>query len=65
MLTALVGIASAWLFRGGLLLRVFDIAVVTKDGKPVSRLRAVWRALAAWGFVIVPFWFAPFRRSGS
>ena len=56
VLTALVSIVTAWLFRGGLLLRVFDIAVVTNDGKPVSRLRAVWRALAAWGFGIVSVW---------
>ena len=57
--TAVVGIVSAWLFRGGVLLRVFGIAVVTKNGESISRLRALWRGVVAWGFVTVPFWFAP------
>jgi hypothetical protein len=57
--TAVVGIVSAWLFRGGLLLRVFGIAVVTRNGESISRLRALGRGLAAWGFVMVPLWFAP------
>jgi hypothetical protein len=54
-LTAIIGLASGWLFRGGVALRMFDIAVVTSDGKPVSRLRAGWRGLAAWSPVIVGF----------
>jgi uncharacterized RDD family membrane protein YckC len=58
MLTALVGILSAWLFRGGLFLRAFDIAVVSKDGTAASRWRASWRGAAAWGLAILPFWFA-------
>ena len=55
-LTAIVAVLSAWLFRGGLFLRALNIAVVTKNGEPVSRLRALWRGLGAWGgFFIVPF----------
>jgi hypothetical protein len=58
-LAAVVGVVSAWLFRGGMFLRACDIAVVTKDGKSISRIRALWRGLAAWSFVPVAFWFAP------
>jgi hypothetical protein len=55
-LTAIIAVLSGWLFRGGLFLRVLNIVVVTKNGKPVSRLRALWRGLGAWGvFFIVPF----------
>jgi hypothetical protein len=45
------GLVWAVLLRGGLLLRTCGIAVVTVDGKPASRLRALWRALVAWGLV--------------
>jgi hypothetical protein len=66
METALIGIGSAWLFRGGLLLRIFGIEVVTKHGEPVSRLRALWRGLLAWGLVIIAsILFVPaFRPAG-
>ena len=53
-LTAIVAVLSAWLFRGGLFLRALNIAVVTKNGEPISRLRALWRGLGAWGVFIVP-----------
>ena len=53
-LTAMVALLSAWLFRGGLLLRALNIVVVTTNGEPVSRLRALWRGLGAWGVFIVP-----------
>jgi hypothetical protein len=53
-LTAMVALMSAWLFRGGLLLRALNIVVVTTNGEPVSRLRALWRGLGAWGVFIVP-----------
>ena len=39
---------SALLFRGGLLMYIFGIAVVTKDGSRASRLRTFWRSLVAW-----------------
>ena len=48
---ALFGLVWAFLLRGGLLLRACGIAVVTVDGKPASRLRALWRGLVAWGLV--------------
>lgn len=51
MALAFVGalaVISAFLGRGGLLLRLFGIAVVTRDGTPISRLRAVWRTFLAW-----------------
>ena len=54
VLVGLVGIVTAWVFRGGFLLRTFGIAIVTKDGERVSRLRALWRGIVAWGVVIVP-----------
>lgn len=38
-----LAVISAFVGRGGLLLRLFGIAVVTRDGTPISRLRAVWR----------------------
>jgi uncharacterized RDD family membrane protein YckC len=66
LMTALMGIATAWLFRGGLLLRAFGMEVVTNDGEPVSRGRALWRGLLAWGLVIIaPILFVPaFRPAG-
>jgi hypothetical protein len=32
---------------------VFGIAVVTRDGREASRLRAAWRAVMAWSWVPV------------
>jgi hypothetical protein len=51
--TAVIGIGMAWLFRGGLLLRVFGVEVVTRVGAPASRLRTLWRGLLAWSPVII------------
>jgi uncharacterized RDD family membrane protein YckC len=51
--TAILGVLFAWLLRGGLLLRVFGMAVVTRNGERVSRLRALCRGFAAWGLIIV------------
>jgi hypothetical protein len=39
--------SAAW-FRGGFMLRVFDIAVVTEAGEEVSRQRGLLRAMVAW-----------------
>ena len=47
LLTAFFGLLSALLFRGGLMLRLFGMAVATEAGE-ASRLRAFWRALIAW-----------------
>ena len=59
IVTAIVAIGSASLFRGGLLLWVFGIGVVTKTGEPVSRRRALWRGLVAWSLVVAPLSLAP------
>jgi eukaryotic-like serine/threonine-protein kinase len=45
---AVLGLASAVIFRGGLQFRLFGIAVVTRRGHDVSRLRALARAAVAW-----------------
>jgi hypothetical protein len=55
-LIALFGIVWAFVLRGGLLLSACGIAVVTRDGKPASRLRALWRGLLAWALVPAAFW---------
>jgi uncharacterized RDD family membrane protein YckC len=41
----------AALFRGGLLLRAFGIAVVRADGSDASRWRILWRACLAWSWL--------------
>ncbi len=45
---------AALLFRGGLLLRMFSIVAVRRDGKRASRWRMLWRALvpAPVGFLL-------------
>jgi eukaryotic-like serine/threonine-protein kinase len=51
---------AALLFRGGLVLRVFGLAVVRKDGSRASRLRVFWRGLVAWAPVLLaPVLLAP------
>ena len=39
---------SATWFRGGFLLRAFDLAIVTGAGEEASRQRALLRAMVAW-----------------
>ncbi len=41
-------VICAILFRRGLLMFIFGISLVTKDGSRVSRLRALWRSLVIW-----------------
>jgi hypothetical protein len=48
LLEAAFGVIFAFFLRGGLLLRVFGLAVVDRRGLRASRLRAAWRALVAW-----------------
>jgi len=48
VLTTNLAIWSAAWFRGGLMLRTFDIAVVTGAGEEASRQRALLRAMVAW-----------------
>ncbi|MEP7308536.1 MAG: protein kinase [Acidobacteriota bacterium] len=52
---ALCGVVWAFILRGGLLLRACGVAVVTRDGKPASRPRALSRALIAWSLVPTAF----------
>ena len=40
-------------FRGGALLRVLGIAVVTRTGADESRLRVLWRAIVAWSPCVI------------
>jgi uncharacterized RDD family membrane protein YckC len=48
MLVVVPSVICALLFRGGLLMYVFGIAVVTKDGSRASRLRTFWRSMVTW-----------------
>ena len=48
---ALLSVAAALLFRGGVLMRALGIAVVTRDGADASRLRMLWRACVAWSWL--------------
>ena len=48
VLAGVLGSFAAFVFRGGLLLQLFGIAVVSRDGVRVSRLRAFWRSFVAW-----------------
>jgi hypothetical protein len=41
-------VICALLFRGGLLMYIFGIAVATKNGSRASRLRTFWRSLVTW-----------------
>ena len=55
----------ALLFRGGLLMYVFGIAVVTKDGSRASRLRTFWRSLVTWSpCVLLPVLMVLLTTSG-
>jgi hypothetical protein len=45
---ALLSLACALLFRGGLATWVLGVAVVKRDGSRASRLRVFWRGLVAW-----------------
>jgi len=45
---AALGVPSAALFRGGLLLRLLGVGVVDASGRETSRVRAAVRATIAW-----------------
>jgi hypothetical protein len=53
LLSAVAAVLSAFLFRGGLLLRSLGLAVVSAGGRDVSRIRAAWRAAVAWSPVLL------------
>jgi len=56
--TAVFGMLSSWIFRGGWLLHALGIAVVA-NGAEASRMRTLWRGLVAWTAVPVVFYLAP------
>ena len=49
---AVLGLLSAVIFRGGLTFRGLGAMLVTADGAPAGRLRALGRALVAWSPLI-------------
>ena len=53
LLSAVAAVLSAFLFRGGWLLRSLGLAVVSARGRDVSRTRAAWRAAVAWSPVLL------------
>jgi len=48
VLMVIPSMICALLFRGGLLMYIFGIEVVTKNGFRASRLRTLWRSLVTW-----------------
>jgi hypothetical protein len=59
MYVALPSLVAALLFRGGLLLAMFGLAVVTPDGRRASRGRMLWRSIVAWSPLGVMFFAGP------
>jgi hypothetical protein len=53
MLVAVVPFAlvGALVMRGGFTIRGFGAAMVNRHGQPVSRFRALWRAIVTWSLV--------------
>jgi hypothetical protein len=41
-------VAWAWLWRGGLSLRILGLTLVSANGHPAWRLQCAWRALVVW-----------------
>jgi hypothetical protein len=63
LVSAVAAVLSAFLFRGGLLLRSLGLAVVSRSGQDVTRARAAWRAAVAWGPVLLLWAYVWARRS--
>jgi eukaryotic-like serine/threonine-protein kinase len=53
MIAGAIGLLSALATRGGIALRLMNIAVVTKNGAPASGSRARLRAVLSWSPVLV------------
>ena len=53
---AVVGLLAAGVFRGGLLLRLLGITLVTNQGEEAGRGRALGRAAVAWSPALIAFW---------
>ena len=64
LVSAIVAVLSALLFRGGLLLRSLAVAVVSPRGSDVSRFRAASRSVVAWSPVLL-FWLYVLAWSAS
>lgn len=53
LFTAFLSLFCAVAFRGGLMMRILGIAVVTNAGADASRFRMLWRSLIAWSSVLL------------
>lgn len=51
--TAILSLFCAIAFRGGLVMRILGIAVVTNQGVDASRLHMLWRSLIAWSPILL------------
>jgi len=51
--SAFPAMLCALLFRGGLAVRASGIMFLSSNGHPASRLRLFWRALLAWGSIVL------------
>ena len=59
VLVVVPSVICALLFRGGLLMYIFGVAVVTKNGSRASRPRTFWRSLVTWSpCVLLPMLIA-------
>ncbi len=53
LFTAFLSLFCAVAFRGGLMMRILGIAVVTNEGADASRLRMLGRSLIAWSPILL------------
>jgi cytochrome c oxidase subunit IV len=53
LFTAFLSLFCAVAFRGGLIMRILGIAVVTNTGADASRFRMLWRSLIAWSPILL------------
>ncbi len=61
----LPALVAAVTFRGGVVLLIAGVAYVRKDGARASRLRLLWRAIVAWGPVVLLFVVAVLAVAGK
>src|SRR5262249_62374379 len=61
----LLWVAWAFLFRGGLSLRIAGLALVRVSGKPALRLQCAWRAFLVWlppvALIVLGVWIDAYR----
>jgi len=58
--SGVLGLVCAFALRSGAWLRSLDVAVVTREGREVSRLRAAGRAALAWSWVPLQLVVGPY-----